>query len=82
MPQLPLQVKQDGLRDTDTPPPAKKAKLTAMEEIFQDEDDVMVTHVVPPPPVRLRIQHEILKFKCMPKLKSTDDIIAFWGGGI
>ncbi|KAI4799931.1 hypothetical protein KUCAC02_016469 [Chaenocephalus aceratus] len=42
MPQLPLQVKQDGLRDTDTPPPAKKAKLTAMEEIFQDEDDVML----------------------------------------
>ncbi|XP_033957272.1 E3 SUMO-protein ligase ZBED1-like [Pseudochaenichthys georgianus] len=80
MPQLPLQVKQDGLRDTDTPPPAKKAKLTAMEEIFQDEDDVMVNHVEPPLPVQLRIQHEILKFKCMPKLKSTDDIIAFWGG--
>ncbi|KAK5862842.1 hypothetical protein PBY51_018200 [Eleginops maclovinus] len=78
MPQLPLQVKQDGLCDTDTPSPTKKAKLTAMKEIFQDEDDVMGTHVERPLPVRLRIQQEILKFKCMPKLKSTDDVIAFW----
>uniref|UniRef100_A0A672YWP5 HAT C-terminal dimerisation domain-containing protein n=1 Tax=Sphaeramia orbicularis TaxID=375764 RepID=A0A672YWP5_9TELE len=68
---------QDCLEDTT---PAKKAKLMAMEEIFQDEDEVVVTHVEPPVPVRLRVQAEILKFKSLPKLKSTDDVIAFWQG--
>ncbi|XP_035665737.1 zinc finger BED domain-containing protein 4-like [Branchiostoma floridae] len=83
MPQ-PQQIKQksrDDLSDTDTDTPlAKKAKLTAMEEIFKDEDEVVVTHVEPPLPVRLRIQQEILKYKVMPKLKSTDDAVAFWRG--
>uniref|UniRef100_A0A673AB44 HAT C-terminal dimerisation domain-containing protein n=1 Tax=Sphaeramia orbicularis TaxID=375764 RepID=A0A673AB44_9TELE len=52
----------------------------SMEEIFQDEDEVVVTHVEPPVPVRLRVQAEILKFKSLPKLKSTDDVIALWQG--
>ncbi|XP_078682098.1 E3 SUMO-protein ligase ZBED1-like [Branchiostoma floridae x Branchiostoma belcheri] len=71
----------DREESEDTPANAKKAKLTAMEEIFEDEDeDVVVTHVQPPVPVRLRVQAEMHKYKSLPRLKSTDDVIAFWQG--
>ncbi|KAI8516219.1 hypothetical protein Bbelb_048000 [Branchiostoma belcheri] len=59
----------------DTPANAKKAKLTVMEEIFEDEDeDVFDTHVQSPVPVRLRVQAEIHKYKSLPKLKATDNV--------
>ncbi|KAI8511850.1 hypothetical protein Bbelb_109500 [Branchiostoma belcheri] len=39
--------------------PAKRRKLTAMEELFKDEDDeVIITHQEPPLPVRVRIERE------------------------
>ncbi|CAH1259126.1 ZBED1 [Branchiostoma lanceolatum] len=65
----------DGLEDTC---PAKKPKLSAMAEIFEDDDEVVVTDVQPPVPLRLRVQTEILKYKSLAKLKSTDDVISFW----
>ncbi|XP_019615941.1 PREDICTED: zinc finger BED domain-containing protein 4-like [Branchiostoma belcheri] len=59
--------------------PAKLAKLSAMEEIFvDDDDDVEVLHVEPPLPVRVRAQQEVHTYKNLPKLRSTDDIVAFW----
>ncbi|XP_078695029.1 E3 SUMO-protein ligase ZBED1-like [Branchiostoma floridae x Branchiostoma belcheri] len=53
-------------------------KMTALEEIFQDEDEVEITHVEPPTPVRVRIQAEINTYREMPKIKSTDDAGDFW----
>uniref|UniRef100_A0A673ACK5 HAT C-terminal dimerisation domain-containing protein n=1 Tax=Sphaeramia orbicularis TaxID=375764 RepID=A0A673ACK5_9TELE len=59
-------------------------EATALDPRFKGSPvvtkDVVVTHVEPPVPVRLRVQAEILKFKSLPKLKSTDDVIALWQG--
>ncbi|CAH1238655.1 ZBED1 [Branchiostoma lanceolatum] len=71
---------QNSKPQEDSQTPAKKPKLNVMEEIFEDDDDVVVTHVEPPVPLRLRIQQEILKFKAMPKLKPSEDVLAFWQG--
>ncbi|XP_060798253.1 E3 SUMO-protein ligase ZBED1-like [Neoarius graeffei] len=76
---VPLQEPQE---DSDDTSPAKKLKLSAMEEIFEDEDDDVVTHVEPPVPLWLRIQQEMLKFRALPKLKSSDDVLAFWQGKV
>ncbi|KAK5870488.1 hypothetical protein PBY51_003430 [Eleginops maclovinus] len=68
---------QDSHEDEEVP--VKLAKLSAMEEIFIDEDeDVEVTHVEPPLPISIRAQQEIHTYKNLPKLCSTDDIVAFW----
>ncbi|KAK5862873.1 hypothetical protein PBY51_018226 [Eleginops maclovinus] len=68
---------QDSHEDEEVP--AKLAKLSAIEEIFIDEDeDVEVTHVEPPLPIRIRAQQEIHTYNNLLKLCSTDDIVAFW----
>ncbi|XP_060782297.1 uncharacterized protein LOC132889620 [Neoarius graeffei] len=53
-------------------------KMTALEEIFLDEDEVEITHVMPPIPVHVRVQNEITKYREMPKIKSSEDTVLFW----
>ncbi|XP_078575681.1 E3 SUMO-protein ligase ZBED1-like [Branchiostoma floridae x Branchiostoma japonicum] len=70
---------QGSVEEDATPP--KQRKLTPMEDLFKEEDDeVMVTHEEPPLPVRVRVDHEIQKYKSLPRLLSTGDIVAFWKG--
>ncbi|CAH1261476.1 ZBED1 [Branchiostoma lanceolatum] len=67
---------QESVEEDTTP--AKRRKLSAMQELFKDEDEVVITHMEPALPVRVRIEREMEKYKRLPKLPSTDDIVAFW----
>ncbi|CAH1230770.1 PAFAH1B1 [Branchiostoma lanceolatum] len=44
---------------------AVHARKTALEEIFLDEDELVITHITPPVPIRVRVQNEILKNKAI-----------------
>ncbi|CAH1244377.1 ZBED1 [Branchiostoma lanceolatum] len=57
---------------------AVHARKTALEEIFLDEDELVITHITPPVPIRVRVQNEILKYRETPKMKSSEDTVLFW----
>ncbi|XP_072309606.1 E3 SUMO-protein ligase ZBED1-like [Eucyclogobius newberryi] len=77
---VPVPVPHENSDDDTTP--VKKPRLSAMEEIFEDEDDDVVAYVETALPLRLRIQQEMLLFRALPKMKSSDDVLAFWQGKV
>ncbi|XP_078574851.1 E3 SUMO-protein ligase ZBED1-like [Branchiostoma floridae x Branchiostoma japonicum] len=75
----------DGNTETE-PEPEKEGQVTAvkapkkkspLDEIFHG-DEVEITSVTPPVPLRVRVQNEIGRYRAMNKLMPSQDTVLFW----